>query len=71
MEVNGHELYALPAKEGSMTKLLLAILGLGFALAFTSTWSSSKKRMPLDETPHYALIEKVEKAERHHYSRKW
>ncbi|HEY4255186.1 MAG TPA: hypothetical protein VGM34_02435 [Chlamydiales bacterium] len=54
-----------------MTKLLLAILGLGFALAFTSTWSSSKKRMPLDETPHYALIEKVEKAERHHYSRKW
>jgi hypothetical protein len=54
-------------------KLLLAILGLGFALAFTSTWKSSSKRPTSsvdDESPHYALVEKIEK-ERHHYSRKW
>ena len=52
-----------------MNRLLLAILGLGFALALSSSWDGSKEE-PVDEVNHYAIIAKSERPQRH-YSRKW
>jgi len=49
-----------------MTRLLLAILGLGFALALSSSWGSREA----EEVHTYAVIAKVEKPQRP-YSRKW